>query len=149
MLCGISTLQVAISKTPKKELVASSFSLQLFNHVTTRGDRALIHIVISRFLFSALQRSCGDEFLMLHVPVSKSPKWSLVALAQIISAFRISAFHDFPCREFLLRVREVREPRSFDFAIDKMKIYRHVSYGSNGPDIVMNSTLHGPSLCLI
>jgi hypothetical protein len=31
---------------------------------------------------------------MIHVPVSKAPKWSLVALAPIISAIHISSFHD-------------------------------------------------------
>jgi hypothetical protein len=31
---------------------------------------------------------------MLHVPVSEAPKWSLVTLAPIISAFRILAFRD-------------------------------------------------------
>ena len=31
---------------------------------------------------------------MLHVPVFKAPKWSLVALALIISEIHISAFHD-------------------------------------------------------
>jgi hypothetical protein len=138
-----------ISETPKKDLASSSFSLQVFDHVTTRGDQALIHIVLSRFRFSALRHSYGDEFLMLHVPISEAPKWILVALAPIISAFHISAFHDFTCCEFLLRVREVREPCSFDFAVGEMMICHHVSYGPNGLDLVMNSTLHGPSLCLI
>jgi hypothetical protein len=63
-----------------------------------RGDRALIHIVLLQFIFSAFHHSYGDEFLMLHVPVSEAPKWSLVALAPIISAFRISAFSD-SCNE--------------------------------------------------
>jgi hypothetical protein len=86
---------------------------------------------------------------MLHVSVSEAPKWSLVALASIILAFCISPFRDFTCHEFLLRVLEVREPLFFDFAAGKMTIYRHMSYGPNCPDLVVNSTLHGPSLCLI
>jgi hypothetical protein len=55
---------------------------------------ALFKSCISQFRISTLRHSCGDVFLMIHVPVSEAPKWSLVALAPIISAIRISAFHD-------------------------------------------------------
>jgi hypothetical protein len=47
------------------------------------------------------------------------------------------------------RIREVREPRSFDFPVSEMMIFRHVSYGPNGPDLIVISKLHGPSSCLI
>jgi hypothetical protein len=57
--------------------------------------------------------------------------------AEIVSRFRIS------------RIREVREPRSFDFPVSDMTIFRHVSYGPNGSDLVVISTLHRPSSCLI
>jgi hypothetical protein len=48
-------------------------------------------------------------------------------MVRINSRFRISRF------------RDVREPCSFDSPVNEMTIFRHVSYGPNGADIVMIS----------
>jgi hypothetical protein len=59
---------------------------------------------------------------------------NLDLMVKIVSQFRIS------------QIREVSEPRSFDFPVSDMTIFRHVSYGTNSLDLVMISTLHRPSL---
>ena len=67
-------------------------------------------------------------------------QWSRTNLdlkAKIVSRFRI------------LRIQELREPRSFDFPVSDMTIFHHVSYGPNGLDLVVISTLHRHSSCFI
>jgi hypothetical protein len=41
------------------------------------------------------------------------------------------------------------KPCSFDFPVSDMTIFLHMSYGPNGSDLVVISTLHRPSSCLI
>jgi hypothetical protein len=47
------------------------------------------------------------------------------------------------------QVREVREPYFFEFPVSEMMIFHHVSYGPNGPELIVISKLHEPSSCLI
>jgi hypothetical protein len=85
---------------------------------------------ISQFHVSTLRHSCGDVFLMIHVPVSKDLKWSLVALAPILLAIRILAFRDSCDEESRHLTLPITDIRSFEMESLSFRNFRFHDFGT-------------------
>jgi len=129
----ISTLQVAISETPKWSLSRLIPSL-----LVTKGcDHNLMHKALSRSCISLFLRW---RFPSLQVTIAETPRWSRINNQDQTLIWRLRSNLD-----LMAKIK----PCSFEFPISDMMIFRHVYYGPNGSDLVMNSSLHRPSSCLI
>jgi hypothetical protein len=113
---------------------------QWFTLLTIRRSRSLRDFAYRDFGILMMKKVSSLDpsiswYPILQKKLDQRSRSNLELTAENVSRFRIS------------RIREVREPRSFDSPVSEMTIFRHVSYGPNGPDLVMISTLHRPSLC--